>query len=51
MNDEHTYLEQNKIKSVFFQAQEQPGGVVGVAVMLQVKGETPDSEATPSSLW
>ena len=32
------------------QAQEQPGGVVGVAVMLQVKGETPDSGATPSSL-
>ena len=33
-----------------FQAQEQPGGVVGVAVMLQMRGETPDPGATPSSL-
>ena len=38
------------IRLLCFQAQEQPGGVVGVAVMLQVRGETPDSGATPSSL-
>ena len=28
------------------EAQEQPGGVVGVAIMLQVKGETPSADTS-----
>ena len=40
----------SQLYSNLSEAQEQPGGVVGVAVMLQVRGETPDSDTTSAGL-
>ena len=40
----------SQLYSNLTQAQEMPGGVVAVSVMLQVKGETPDADVSSSGL-